>query len=312
MSIVIPSHCRVDLLRRCLDSVEKHAPGGTQVIVVDDGSRAGSVSRAASVFDVQVVRMPRQRGFCVAANTGLQVATAPVVELLNDDTEVTDGWATAALEHFRDKRIAAVAPLVLNPPRPGETMPRIDSAGDRYFIGGVAGKRGHGEALCAAYLSPCPVFGASASSAFYRREAVLRVGCFPERFGAYFEDVDLAFRLQRVGYRAHFEPCSRVLHHGSASYGRPRRRLLETQSRNEELVWWRNLPAGELWRAMPLHLLVLAAKGWRRWQEGNVVPFACGRLRVMGELRSLMRHRRRLSEWGPAESSEPWLVERRF
>ena len=49
----------------------------------------------------------------VAANAGVRTATADVVELLNDDTEVTAGWAEAALAHFDDARVAAVAPLVL-------------------------------------------------------------------------------------------------------------------------------------------------------------------------------------------------------
>ena len=46
--------------------------------------------------------------------------------------------------------------------------------------------------------------------------------------------VDLAFRLRRAGYRAVFEPASRVLHHGGASHGRPAGLLLEQLSRNEE------------------------------------------------------------------------------
>src|SRR5205085_2041573 len=88
-----------------------------------------------------------------------------------------------------------------------------------------------------------PVFGASASSAFYRRDVLVGVGAFPESFGAYFEDVDLSFRIRRAGWQIRFEPTSLVWHRGSASYGkRPRRRVLERQSLNEERVFWRNLP----------------------------------------------------------------------
>src|SRR5439155_13214777 len=116
-----------------------------------------------------------------------------------------------------------------------------------------------------AHLPPRTVFGAGASSAFYRRTALLRGGAFPESFGAYFEDVDLAFRLQRAGYRAVFEPAARVLHRVSASYGPPRRKLVEQQSCNEERVFWRNLPGRALVRALSRQLAVLAAKAWRRW-----------------------------------------------
>jgi GT2 family glycosyltransferase len=270
------------------------------------------VSAAAAAFPhVRCLRLPRQRGFCVAANVGIAAATAPVVELLNDDTEVEAGWAAAALAHFREPRVAAVAPLVLRWAGAGEAT-AIDSAGDRYFRGGVAGKRGHGEPLGPAYLRPCRVFGASASSAFYRRDLLLRVGAFPERFGAYFEDVDLSFRLHRAGGEVVFEPSSRVRHRVSASYGPPRRRLLEQQSRNEELVYWRNLPARELARALPLHLAVLAAKAWRRWGEGNLLPFLAGRLSVLAELPAIVRQRRLLRRLGGDEDSTRWGVEPRF
>jgi GT2 family glycosyltransferase len=250
-----------------------------------------------------VLRLERPGGFAAATNAGVRAARHPVVETLNDDTEVTAGWAGAALALFDDAAVAAVAPLVLR--RTGGE-PRIDSAGDRYFVGGVAGKRGHGEPLRPEYQRSCPVFGASASSAFYRRDAFLSAGGFPEQFGAYFEDIDLSFRLHRAGYRIVYEPASRVWHHVSASYGPPRRRLLEQQSRNEELVFWRNLPAGSLARALPWHLAVLAAKAWRRWREGNLLPFVRGRLRALAAMGDVRRHRwhlrpacaRDLADWG--------------
>jgi cellulose synthase/poly-beta-1,6-N-acetylglucosamine synthase-like glycosyltransferase len=153
------------------------------------------------------------------------------------------------------------------------------------------------------------VFGASASSAFFRREVVGRIGAFPESFGAYFEDVDLAFRLHWAGYQVLYEPASRVLHHVSASYGQPRRRLLEQQSQNEERVFWRNLPSRDLASALPRHLAVLAAKSWRRWQEGNLVPFLCGRLRMLGEVKTLWRHRRWLHRLGTPRNLQAWHVE---
>src|SRR5207237_5208746 len=113
--------------------------------------------------------------------------------------------------------VAAVAPLVLHM-RPDLAGAIIDSAGDRYYLGGVAGKRGYRQCLSEHFLRPARVFGASASSAFYRRAALVNVGGFPESFGAYFEDIDLAFRLHGAGYEVVSEPASRVFQHVSASY----------------------------------------------------------------------------------------------
>lgn len=308
LSIVIPSYRRIDLLRLCLESVRRHAPADTEILVVDDGSPGQIVSRTAQAFQsVRVLRCKRRRGFCAAVNAGIRAAGNPIVELLNDDTEVTANWAHAALAHFADPQVAAVAPLVL---RTGSAI--IDSAGDRYFLGGVAGKRGHGQPLTTTYLQGGEVFGASASSAFYRRDALLAVGAFPDEFGAYFEDVDVAFRLHWAGHRIVYEPASRVWHRVSASHGRPTRRLLEQQSRNEERVFWRNLPLRDLLRALPWHMAVLAGKACRRWQEGEWLPFVFGRLRALADVPGLLRHRRRLRQWNRTAVAETWRVESRF
>ncbi|MFN4260136.1 MAG: glycosyltransferase family 2 protein [Gemmataceae bacterium] len=313
LSIVIPSHGRADLLAACLRSVVRFAPGDTQVLVVDDASSCHCVSTTARRFaGVEVLRLPRRQGFCGAVSAGLAQARAPIIELLNDDTEVTAGWADVALSHFARPAVGAVAPLVLSWSAANSNTTRIDSAGDRYYLGGVAGKRGHGQFVHHFAPQAEPVFGASASSAFYRREALERVGGLPREFGAYFEDVDLSFRLRRAGYDICLEPGSRVWHHGSATHGTTSRALLEQQSLNEERVFWRNLPAAALPLAVPRHLAVLLGKAARRWREGNLVPFLCGRLRLVAEIPALLRHRRWLRQLGAGDDWRQWRMETEY
>jgi GT2 family glycosyltransferase len=309
LSIVIPSHQRSDLLRACLDAVTRLAPAGTEIVVVDDASPGGAGSAVAATFaGVRSIRLARQHGFAAAANMGIDASRGDIVEMLNDDTEVQPGWAEPALRWFEAPDVGAVAPLVLD--WPGGTI--IDSAGDRYYLGGIAGKRGHGLPIAAFDLQPRPVFGASAAAGFFRRDALQRSGGFPEYFGSYFEDVDLAFRLRRLGYRAMFEPASRVLHHVAASHGRHGRKLLERQSCNEERVFWRNLPDALWWRALPKHLAVLAAKAVRRWHEAALTPWLFGRLRVLGEGRAIAHHRRDLAALARNIDIIHWGIEERF
>src|SRR5262249_51183164 len=168
-----------------------------------------------------------------------------------------------------------------------------------------ARKRGHGQSLADFSAPAGPVFGASASSAFYRREALLRVGAFPELFGSYFEDVDVSFRLRRAGGTIVFEPRSRVWHRVGASHGAPDKRLAEQQSRNEERVFWRNIAVNHMWRAIPLHAAVLAAKAWLRWREGRLLPFMIGRLRAWSEVLSVLAQRR----WAAKNSFVPGAAE---
>ena len=304
LSIVVPCHSCADLLRSCLISIVRHAPRGTEVLILDDASPGDSVRTTAAGFpDVRVLRLPKRRGFAGAANAGIAAARAPIAELLNDDAEATNGWADAALARFADPHVVAVAPLVLRHGDCGESRsPIIDSAGDDYDLGGYAQKRGHGQQLNRDHAISSEVFGASASSAFYRTAAVRRVGSFPASFSAYFEDVDLSFRLRRIGSIV-FEPASVVWHRGGQSYGRRSRSLVERQSCNEERVFWRNIPPGALARSLPRHLAVLVGKAWRRCNEGALVPWACGRLRAWKEVPAARRHARSLDGLGPLR---PW------
>ena len=148
--------------------------------------------------------------------------------------------------------------------------PLIDTAGDEYDRGGFARKRGRGEEYGDRFAHAGSVFGASACAAFYRREAVIRAGGFPEHFKAYFEDVDLSFRFRRLGHEIVHEPAAVVWHRVSSSYGRrPSRRVIEQQSCNEERVFWRNTRGLDRLRCLPRHAAVLAGKALERFQEGR-------------------------------------------
>ena len=284
LSIVIPSHRRTDLLAHCLRSVIECQPTDTEVIVVDDGSNDYIVSKTANLFPgVIVIRLPRSRGFAATANTGIARATGKVVELLNDDTEVTPDWAEPALEQFRNPRIVAVAPLVLIHPDTSKAKhPRIDSTGDEFDPGGFARKRGHAEPLSEKHLQSGPVWGVSAAAGFYRRGELLHVGGFAEEFGAYFEDVELSMRLRAMGGEITYEPRSVVWHRVSASYGRsPSRKVIEQQSCNEERLFWRQSTGGKTWKHISRHLSVLVGKSARRLTEGTLLPWLTGRVKAM-------------------------------
>jgi GT2 family glycosyltransferase len=276
LCIVIPTHNRLDLLKACLTSVCRFAPAQSEIVVVDDASPLDVGGVVAAFPGVRCLRLAKRRGFCAAANAGIAATSAPIVELLNDDTEVSAGWAEAATANFDDPNVAAVAPLVLRPDG------RIDSAGDSYDRGGFAQKIGHGESIHRFALTRREVEAASGSSAFYRRSMLEVVGGFPESFGAYFDDVDLSCRLRRAGGTIVFEPASQVVHHGGASHGPLHRRLVEQQSCNEERLYWRN---AEGLCTLPRHCAVLAAKAVRRWDEGRLWPWLSGRLRAFSELR---------------------------
>lgn len=289
LSILIPSYSRSDLLASCLRSIMAHQHHARlQIIVIDDASADHCIFAAARAFPaVQAIRLTRRSGFCTAINIGLQFAQAPIVQILNDDAEVTAGWYEAPLQRFAENgQLGSVAPLVLNWSQPH----LIDSAGDGYDPGGYAYSHGRGEPVSEQWLTACEVFSAAGSAAFYRRESLVEVGGFPEEFIAYFDDIEVGFKLREAGYTCWYEPQSRVLHHGSASHGkRPSRRLTEQLARNEERVFLRHLTPGEGWRRLPRHAAVLGAKAFRRLADGTLVPFCMGRVKAWSEALGRLR-----------------------
>lgn len=283
LSIIIPSYSRADLLAACLRSILDHADGANlQIIVVDDASDDHAVFMTARSFPgVEVIRLTERSGFCAAINAGLSRTRADIVQVLNDDTEVTSGWYHAPLQRFLENpQLGSLAPLVLQWSNPS----KIDSAGDGYDRGGFAYSRGKGEELNDTWLTGCEVFSAAGSAAFFRREALVKVGGFPEEFFAYFDDIEVGFKLREAGYQCWYEPLSRVLHHGSASHGkRPSRRLVEQLARNEERVFCRHLSSEHRWRNLTRHAAVLGAKALRRWADGTLMPFCMGRVKAWSE-----------------------------
>ena len=291
-SVVIPTYNGRALLGPCLASIARHRPAATpiEVIVADDASTDGTAAWLAGTHpDVRLVRLERNGGFCAAANAGVAAARGHYVQLLNNDTEVTEGWIEAGLAPFGDPAVGSVAPLVLVRSEPD----RVDSAGDSYALTGWPFKRGHGEpaARWAAH-PPDRVFGASASSAFYRAAALQAVGvAFDPSFGSYYEDVDLAFRLRWAGYECVYAPACRILHDVSASYDHARPALQRRVARNGEILFWSNLPVPLLLAALAPHLGFTLIQALWRTARGRGRPLLQGKLDALRELPTLRRRR---------------------
>jgi GT2 family glycosyltransferase len=111
---VIPTYNGRALLERCLETVARHRPAGPglpiEVIVADDASTDGTAPWLAQAHpDVRVVELENNGGFCAAANAGIAAARGRFIQLLNNDTEVTEGWIEAGLKPFSDPTVASVA-----------------------------------------------------------------------------------------------------------------------------------------------------------------------------------------------------------
>jgi GT2 family glycosyltransferase len=188
-----------------------------EVVLVQNGASRAARAAASQVTGAVVVDLTENAGFGGGCAAGAARARGTSLVFLNDDAVVDRGWL-AALTARADApdRPVAVGSLLL------DTDGRVQEAGSRVLSSAGTLQLGRGatldEARAAGLLESRPVDYCSAAALWVERSAFDRVGGFDELFTpAYFEDVDLQFRLRlRLGRSVVVEP-SAVAHHASGA-----------------------------------------------------------------------------------------------
>ena len=96
-SIIVPTLARPAYLEVTLASIAPQARrAGAELIVVDDGNRPETRAVAAR-HGARYAPHPEPRGPNAARNTGIALAGAPLIVLVDDDVDAPDGWLDALL-----------------------------------------------------------------------------------------------------------------------------------------------------------------------------------------------------------------------
>ena len=214
-AVILVNYESGDLLRRCLRSVLAQDPPPRTVLVVDNDSSDDSLDGLPE--GVRVLRRGTNDGFAAALLAGLAATDEPFVLTLNPDTELLPGCLAAATSALaRDHGAGALALRVLSAADPT----RLDASGIGLTSTFSAVNLDHGLREADLDDTPTTVLGPLGGAALWRRVALERAGNFSPRFFLYWEDVDIALRLERAGYACRTCPAARVLHEGSATVGR--------------------------------------------------------------------------------------------
>ncbi len=293
VSIVIPSYNGLHLLRECIPSLQAaiEQAGLTdkaEIIVVDDASTDETVNwLSTNAPDVRMLENPHNYGFAKTANAGLSAAVGEWVALVNNDIVVEPDWLSAARRHFENPQVATVASRIMSTRTPG----LIEEAGDEYTTVGIPYKPGrHGGTDT--IPSPRRCFAACGASVFYRREALADIGIFYEPLNAYYEDVELGFRLNLGGWDCLYEGDSVCHHLGSATYGSGSFRQKFNTARNAEIVYFTCMPGWLVLRYLPARLLATVLLTGHHILKGTVGPYLLGKLSAMIQpIRTLRRRR---------------------
>lgn len=207
VSVVIPTHQRADVLRRCLAALTaQDYPGRLEIIVVDDGSTDETPQVVGEFVRRNGVRYLRQtnRGPAAARNHGIAAAGGEIIAFTDDDCLVPQDWVRRLVQGYRTHPEIAGVGGRLEPPAEYREHPIAQyersegretyGAGDVEVIGGF----------------DCPAGGTNNMS--YRRQVLEEVGGFDEDFPyAAGEDADLKWRICQRGARLLYLPVS-VIH----------------------------------------------------------------------------------------------------
>jgi N-acetylglucosaminyl-diphospho-decaprenol L-rhamnosyltransferase len=209
-------------IEQCLDSL-----GGVETVVVDNGSRDGTVPFVRERYpDVRVIES-ENRGLGAGWNIGLRETTSTYALLLNADAWLTEG-ALERLADFADTRprAAVIGPRLLDPDgtlqRSVRGFPTVWRLATEYFF--------------LRKLAP----GSSALNAFYaggfdhdevrvvevvvgacmllRREAIEQVGYCDEDYFLFSEETDWCFRFREARWDVVFFPGAECMHVRGASH----------------------------------------------------------------------------------------------
>lgn len=299
VSVIIVNWNGRHWLEQCLPTLAEQTYTDFEAIVVDNGSEDDSIVWLRENWpNVRVLSLSGNAGFAAPNNRGIEASRGEWIATLNNDTLLDREWLQNLVAETGDPQVGMVASLVVFWDEPD----RVDAAGILVDKAGLAWNRGHGRALDDVSF-PAEVFGPNGSAALYRREMLSEIGLFDEDFFAYYEDVDLAWRARRAGWRCRLAPKAIVRHWHSATGGQYPWLKTFLISRNKLWTIIKNYDRAEFARRLPIILLYdLAGLFYRIAVDRNLAPLK-GRLAVISGLAN-MRSRRTIGIAVPLTTPE--------
>jgi len=197
--IIIINYYGRELLRRCLESLRKTRYNNYRVLIVDNGSKDGSVEMVREMFpEVEIIALPRNLGYAKANNFGILYALkhgAKYIVLLNNDTEILDPlWLHLAVKIM--ERHEDIGILGLNLILPNGRSQQYSDKTKPWEVNEVA--------FAAVMIRSC----------VFRRVGYLD----PEYVIGYAEDTDFCWRARRCGFKIIYVPQIKMFHIRQATF----------------------------------------------------------------------------------------------
>jgi len=205
----------IDCLRSLSESVD--APSYEVLVVLNGASDDARAVVRDQVRGARIIDLDHNVGFGGGCNAAALQARGEYLVLLNDDAVVSSNWLAelvSAASTAPDS--GAIASLLLN--TDGTVQEAgcrvLGHAGTMQFGGGMS----RAEAESAGLLTDRPIDYGSGAALLIRRDAFTQIGGFDKIYEpAYYEDVDLCFRLRSAGFEVSLHPAAVITHAAGGS-----------------------------------------------------------------------------------------------
>jgi GT2 family glycosyltransferase len=205
-TVILVTHNSADLVGTVLDALTSDPAGPTQIVVVDNDSRDGTLDLVES-FGVDLIRSAENTGFAGGCHLGYTAAREPTIVFLGHDTTPSPGWLTPLVAALEEPDVGAAMATIEDSSHPGH----FNTSGGHLTYFGLAWVSDYGKPIME---GPEPVvvpFPSGAAMAI-KRETWNMLGGFRREFFMYHEDTDLGWRLRLAGMHSVRVPTSLVSH----------------------------------------------------------------------------------------------------
>ncbi len=234
-------------LEKFLPSVYNSSYPNLEFVIGDNASTDDSVVFVQENYpSVKILTNKTNLGFAGGYNAILKRVEADYYVLLNSDVEVTQNWIEPVIDYMESyPDIVAAQPKILayheknKFEHAGAAGGFIDKYGYPFCRGRIFNdvEEDNGQ-----YNTPMEIFWATGAALFIKSTAWKASGGFDDDFFAHMEEIDLCWRLKRMGYRIGYVGESVVYHVGGGTLNTSNPKKTYLNFRNNLVMLQKNLP----------------------------------------------------------------------
>lgn len=225
LSIIIVNYNVTQLLRNCLNSIQKYSDGSDQeIIVIDNRSTDSSWGDLIPEFPkVHFIASEINGGFAKANNKAVETATGEYLLILNPDTELEGSYLKEILDFADSKTNFGCLGVRMHDangdflPESKRSVPDMMNSFEKLF---TSFKKKNSRSY---YRNDVDEYGVAEveviTGAFFlvKKEVYEKIGGLDESYFMYGEDIDICYTLLNNGYQNYYYGKASILHHKGES-----------------------------------------------------------------------------------------------